>query len=274
MKITTTYLKQVIKEEIDSILQEEEEAEKTAQGLLDILNKEIEERPEVKKEIEENQKLNEYYTNKSEITDPAYSWSSDYKKYIDDIDSEEWDRRYAATIDRAKDTRTLDTWGGVLAGTYAGLGLSGLAALIAKLSSPQLLEVINTLASQSIVKVGPGGLALAVAAPIAIPVIIGALEGYIRGNNKLKMIKKNLSKARATKKNIKEAPETAISEKADPEKVDPKKFPMKLSQVDKNTAATNVRAGLEKYDTLADDDSIPVKHAPEGVSVKDLQIIH
>ena len=49
-----------------------------------------------------------------------------------------------------------------------------------------------------------------------------------------------------------------IYEKANPEEVDPERFPMKLSQVDKDTAAANVKTGLEKYDKLADDDSIPV----------------
>lgn len=57
---------------------------------------------------------------------------------------------------------------------------------------------------------------------------------------------------------IKEELKAVISEKANPEEVDPKKFPMKLSQVDKDTAAANVKSGSEKYDKLVDDDSIPV----------------
>ena len=60
-----------------------------------------------------------------------------------------------------------------------------------------------------------------------------------------------------------------LYEKADPDKLDPERFPMKLSQVDQSTAAANVKTGLEKYDELADDDQIPV--APGKRAVKDLK---
>jgi hypothetical protein len=68
---------------------------------------------------------------------------------------------------------------------------------------------------------------------------------------------------------IKEELEAVISEKANPEEVDPKRFPMKLSQVDKDTAAANVKTGSEKYDEMASDDSIPV--AAASIPVKDLK---
>ena len=68
---------------------------------------------------------------------------------------------------------------------------------------------------------------------------------------------------------IKEELEAVISEKANPEEVDPKRFPMKLSQVDKDTAAAIVKSGSQKYDKSADDDSIPV--APASIPVKDLK---
>jgi len=60
-----------------------------------------------------------------------------------------------------------------------------------------------------------------------------------------------------------------LYEKADPDKLDPERFPMKLSQVDQSTAAANVKTGLEKYDNLADDDQIPV--SPDKRAVKDLK---
>jgi hypothetical protein len=48
-------------------------------------------------------------------------------------------------------------------------------------------------------------------------------------------------------------------EDADPNKVDPQRFPMKLSDVEADVASTIVRTGNEKYDEMAKDDRIPVK---------------
>jgi hypothetical protein len=62
---------------------------------------------------------------------------------------------------------------------------------------------------------------------------------------------------------------TQLLEKADPNKVDFDRLPMRLSDVDPDTAREIVQAGLEKYDKMSKDDAIPVK--PGKRSVKKLK---
>jgi len=65
---------------------------------------------------------------------------------------------------------------------------------------------------------------------------------------------------------IKEETEDLLGEKADPRKVDSKRFPLKLSMVSPEAAEVYTTRGLAKYDKDPDDDVIEVETKPDGVA--------
>ena len=174
MKITTTYLRQVIKEEIDQVLYEQE-AEEVAQGFLDILNKEIEKRPEVEKEIKENKEMSQPLTPLQRNLAAAR----------------------ADQMVTGQHKKNMRLFGG-LAGTMGGgvaMVLANIGGMVASLSNPQIMELANRLQEQGIIKLGAGGFGLVVAAPIAIGAIYGALKGYFKGKKEEEAFKKEVRKS-------------------------------------------------------------------------------
>lgn len=201
MQITTTYLRQVIKEEINQVLYEQE-AEETVQGFLDILNKEIEKRPEVEKEIKENKKLSE---GPNPWKDPKTGKLIDISGMYDGGGYPDMGDRIRSSMSRGDATakrtgqhkKKMRAIGGVV-GTFAGMGaqtLGFMGAAIAALSNPQLAEFIRTLQDQAVITLGPGGFALAMSAPIAIGAIAGALKGYFKGKKEEESFNKILDDA-------------------------------------------------------------------------------
>ena len=70
---------------------------------------------------------------------------------------------------------------------------------------------------------------------------------------------------------IDEEAHAMLDEKANPDAVDPKRFPLKLSDVDPGAAEIAVSHGHSKYDQNPTDDEINVEYKPSGVAaVQDL----
>jgi len=196
MKITTTYLRQVIKEEINQVLYEQE-AEETVQGFLDILNKEIKKRPEVEKEIEENKKLAE---GSNPWKDPKSGKVFDIRPALvleGDFIAREVARGRAQALRTGEHKKQMAMFGGGV-GLTAGMGASVLAftaAAIAGMSNPELAMFLQNLQDQGIITLGAGGFALAASAPMALTTIIGALKGYFKGKKEEEAFNKELDDA-------------------------------------------------------------------------------
>ena len=201
MQITTTYLRQVIKEEIDQVLYEQE-AEETMQGFLDILNKEIEKRPEVEKEIKENKKLSEGPNpwkdpKTGEVFDISGMTAGGGYPDMGDRIRRSMGRGRAQALRTGQHKKGMATVGGVFGflkgGAAYAIPLWG--ATIASMASPELAQLINTLQEQGVIALGPGGFALAMSAPLALSIIIGALKGYFKGKEQEEEFNKALDDA-------------------------------------------------------------------------------
>ena len=153
-------------------------------GFLDILNKEIEKRPEVKKEVEKEIKENK-----------KLDFGPDPDPGPPDSIARNYRRGRAQAMRTGEHKKDMAGIGGLL-GLGGGMGAAVLAvtaAAIAGMGNPELAEFIRYLQDVGIITLGTGGMALAMSAPLALGTIIGALKGYFKGKEEEEAFNKALA---------------------------------------------------------------------------------